>query len=187
MNNGVFTVALDFGDLFMGTNYWLDIAVRTNGTAEFTTLTPRQAITASPYALYANIAGSVPSNSISSLQLAPLAVSTANIQDGAVTDAKMSATSKIPRALENNLVILRGAVNASGTALGGSGYTVALAGENSRTITYTTPFSGPPVVLVSQHGTSGNAIVDLVSSSATGFTTAANGASGFDFVAIGPQ
>ena len=59
VNNGLFTVMLDFGaGRFDGTAYWLAIGVRTNGSsADFTTLTPRQALTPHPYALYAPNAG----------------------------------------------------------------------------------------------------------------------------------
>ena len=30
-SNGLFTVTLDFGGIFTGSNYWLEIAARTNG------------------------------------------------------------------------------------------------------------------------------------------------------------
>ena len=53
VSNGLFAVTLDFGALFNGTNYWLQIAVRTNGGAAFTTLNPRQQLTSAPYAIFA--------------------------------------------------------------------------------------------------------------------------------------
>jgi len=54
VSNGLFTVVLDFGaGIFTGTNYWLEIAVRTTGGGTFTTVQPRQALTPAPYALYA--------------------------------------------------------------------------------------------------------------------------------------
>jgi hypothetical protein len=49
--DGLFTVFVDFGGLsFLGTNYWLEIAARTNGVAGFVTLAPRQPITSVPQA-----------------------------------------------------------------------------------------------------------------------------------------
>ena len=54
VNNGLFTTTLDFGGgVFIGTNYWLDIFVRTNGASSFTELSPRQPITPVPYAIMA--------------------------------------------------------------------------------------------------------------------------------------
>ena len=59
VTNGLFTVPLDFGaDVFNGTSHWLEIGVRTNGSADdFTLLSPRQPLTPAPYALYAPSAG----------------------------------------------------------------------------------------------------------------------------------
>ena len=61
ISNGLFTVTLDFGNQFPGADRWLEIGVRTNGGAAFSTLTPRQAITATPYAVRALGAGSAAS------------------------------------------------------------------------------------------------------------------------------
>jgi hypothetical protein len=58
VGNGLFAVTLDFGaGVFTGTNLWLDISVRTNGGASFAELTPRQPLTPTPYAIFANTAG----------------------------------------------------------------------------------------------------------------------------------
>ncbi|MBI5863042.1 MAG: hypothetical protein HZB38_00745 [Planctomycetes bacterium] len=56
---GLFTVALDFGTSpFAGENRWLEIKVRPGAsTGFFTTLSPRQQVTPTPYALYAWDAG----------------------------------------------------------------------------------------------------------------------------------
>src|ERR1051325_4267508 len=51
VSNGLFTVALDFGNQFPGADRWLEIGVRTNGVVLFTTLAPRQKLTPSPYAI----------------------------------------------------------------------------------------------------------------------------------------
>jgi hypothetical protein len=52
VNGGLFYATLDFGTVFNGSNYWLEIAVRTNGNGNFTVLEPRQFITPVPYAVF---------------------------------------------------------------------------------------------------------------------------------------
>ncbi|RME99911.1 MAG: hypothetical protein D6768_14040 [Chloroflexi bacterium] len=54
VTGGVFTVSLDFGGgAFDGNARWLEIGVRPGGSSGgFTTLSPRQALTAAPYALF---------------------------------------------------------------------------------------------------------------------------------------
>ena len=67
VTNGLFTVQLDFGaNIFNGSARWLDIAVRTNGSVgSFTSLTPRQPFTATPYAIQAaNAAAAVTAASV---------------------------------------------------------------------------------------------------------------------------
>ena len=49
--NGLFTAQLDFGSQFIGEARWLQTQVKCAGDPGFTTLSPRQAITAAPYAL----------------------------------------------------------------------------------------------------------------------------------------
>ncbi len=49
--NGLFTVTLDFGDLFSGNARWLGTSVQCSGDGGFTPLDPRQPLTAAPYAL----------------------------------------------------------------------------------------------------------------------------------------
>jgi hypothetical protein len=69
VNNGLFTTTLDFGNgIFIGTNYWLDISVRTNGNGAFTEQSPRQELTPTPYAVFANTASNV-SGTVSAAQL----------------------------------------------------------------------------------------------------------------------
>jgi hypothetical protein len=66
MTNGLFILTLDFGGgIFNGSNVWLEIAVRTNGGGNFTTLSPRQPITPAPYAIMAgNLNGPLPPASL---------------------------------------------------------------------------------------------------------------------------
>ncbi len=70
VSGGLFTVPLDFGaGAFPGADRWLEIQVRTNLSA-FITLTPRQALTPTPYALFARTAGAVVNNSITAGSIA---------------------------------------------------------------------------------------------------------------------
>ena len=69
VTNGIFATVIDFGSgVFNGSSNWLDIAVRTNGGATFTELTPREPILPTPYAIFANTASNV-SGTISPAQL----------------------------------------------------------------------------------------------------------------------
>ncbi len=71
VSSGIFLARLDFGNpaLFNGEARWLEIAVRTNGLGGYTTLQPRQQLTAAPYAQYALNAGTVSSTGlVSALQ-----------------------------------------------------------------------------------------------------------------------
>lgn len=53
VTNGLFTVGLDFGNVFDGTELYLDISVRPGASVgAYTGLSPRQAITPTPYAVY---------------------------------------------------------------------------------------------------------------------------------------
>ena len=72
VSNGLFTVLIDFGPgALAGANNWLQIGVETNGGTSFTALIPRQQITPTPYAIYAEtadaagISGTVPNASLS--------------------------------------------------------------------------------------------------------------------------
>lgn len=68
VSNGLFTVSLDFGgSVFAGDARWLAVAVRTNGATSFSSLSPRQALTASAYALFAPNAGVAASVPVSAL------------------------------------------------------------------------------------------------------------------------
>jgi len=53
VTGGLFTVPLDFGDVFDGTALWLEVAVQCSGDPGYSMLMPRQALTAAPYAAYA--------------------------------------------------------------------------------------------------------------------------------------
>ena len=58
VTNGLFTVTLDFGaNIFTNANRFLEIAVRTNSVGSFTTLSPRQKLTPTPSAIFAENVG----------------------------------------------------------------------------------------------------------------------------------
>jgi hypothetical protein len=77
VTNGLFTTALDFGSgVFDGSARWLQLGVRANGdTNEYAVLSPRQLITATPYAVRAanytgtqaatNLTGTIPDSRLS--------------------------------------------------------------------------------------------------------------------------
>jgi hypothetical protein len=56
VTNGLFVLPLDFGANFAGADRWLQLDVRT-ALGSFNTLTPRQQLTPSPYAMYSANAG----------------------------------------------------------------------------------------------------------------------------------
>ena len=71
VSNGLFTVVLNFGPgIFTGSNYWLDLAARTNGSGPFIELSPRQELTPTPYAIFAEganaagLSGTIPITSL---------------------------------------------------------------------------------------------------------------------------
>src|ERR1035438_5768003 len=51
VSNGLFTATVDFGANFSGADRWLEIGVRTNGGGSFATLSPRQTLAPTPYAI----------------------------------------------------------------------------------------------------------------------------------------
>jgi len=60
VSNGLFVAVADFGPgAFDGTALWLEIGVATNGNGTFATIAPRQALTPSPYAIFAETSASV--------------------------------------------------------------------------------------------------------------------------------
>jgi hypothetical protein len=67
ISNGLFTVTLDFGaGAFTGADRWLEIGVRPSGGGAFTTLSPRQKLTATPYAMVSgNLSGTLAASQLS--------------------------------------------------------------------------------------------------------------------------
>jgi hypothetical protein len=73
VTNGLFTVLIDFGaGVFTGSSNWLQVGVRTYGsTSAYAALSPRQQLTATPYAIFAEnassagLSGTIPDSSLS--------------------------------------------------------------------------------------------------------------------------
>ena len=66
ITNGLFMVELDFGGNFPGADRWLEIGVRPASGGAFTTLSPRQKLTATPYAITAgNLTGGLSATQLS--------------------------------------------------------------------------------------------------------------------------
>jgi hypothetical protein len=59
VQNGLFTVSLDFGNVWDGSDRYLQIAVRPAGSGSYTTLSPRVKINPTPYAIRAGVASPV--------------------------------------------------------------------------------------------------------------------------------
>ena len=89
VSNGLFVATLDFGaGLFTGPARWLEIGVRTNGSASsFSVLNPRQQITPTPMAIFASTAA----NATAAGSVSANAVTASGIQDGVITAAKLAA------------------------------------------------------------------------------------------------
>ena len=96
--NGLFTVTLDFGaGVFNGSDRWLEVGVRTNGSGSFATLAPRQALSPTPYAQYAPSAGAAAQAS----SVTAGAITTSMLANGAVTSAKIGAAAVKPSNIDD--------------------------------------------------------------------------------------
>src|SRR5262249_41572091 len=80
---------VDFGVVFDGTAYWMEVAVRTNGGGAFVPLNPRQPLTATPSAQFALNAGTS-ANAVTASSVGAGAVTSAGIADDARTSAKIA-------------------------------------------------------------------------------------------------
>jgi len=88
VNAGLFTVELDFGSVFRGEQLWLQIEVRDGAsTGAYTTLVPRQKLTAVPYSLHAKM---VSTNTITSAEIADNTITAADIAANAITSAEIA-------------------------------------------------------------------------------------------------
>jgi hypothetical protein len=134
VNSGLFTVTLDFGANFPGADRWLEITGRTNG-GTFATLTPRQQITSTPYAITAgNLTGPVAASQLTgtidnarlnaAVSLLGLAIDSAEITDGTISNVDISSTaaiaySKLANATAGQVLLANGSGVMTATAISG--------------------------------------------------------------------
>jgi hypothetical protein len=127
VSNGLFAVTLDFGvNIFTGNPRWLEIGVRTNGGGAFTTLTPRQPLTPSPYAIYsgrAGMAGNFSGNlvgDVSGTQGATVVGSVGGYVATAVASGASAANAAGSASLPGTLVKRDGAGNFAAASISGA-------------------------------------------------------------------
>jgi hypothetical protein len=102
VSNGLFAVTLDFGaSAFNGSARWLEIGVRTNGSADpYTVLRPRQPITATPYATFASTAATLPAGTAVVLNGAAITnLNGESLQPGTVSSNALDALTQAQLAL----------------------------------------------------------------------------------------
>jgi len=145
VTNGIFTVQIDFGvcpPCYNGSDRFLEISVKQTSASTFTTLTPRQLVTSTPYArrslssASADSAITVVADAIGTPQLANGAVTAAKIGSGAVGTSQLAdnAVSSIKIALPLNLTSGTSTtplITATNTF--GANFTFGLRGETSST------------------------------------------------------
>ncbi|MBI5775498.1 MAG: hypothetical protein HZA89_17395 [Verrucomicrobia bacterium] len=145
--NGLFAVTLDFGTNFNGASRWLEVAACTNGAGVFITVDPRQAITPTPYAIFAGTAATAATaNSVAAANItgtlagaqiaagsvaAPLNSSGTNVQATANTVYNATNVAQVTFLLPTNANV-GDVVQVNGAGAGG--WTV---GTNQNSLTWT--------------------------------------------------
>lgn len=93
LSGGRFTVILDFGSVaFAGQRRWLEIDVSAAGAGVYTTLAPRQELTAAPNATFAATAGQATNATTLNGQGASFYQNAANLSTGTIPDARLATT-----------------------------------------------------------------------------------------------
>ncbi len=129
---GRFSVSLDFGDVFATQQRFLEIRVRPDSglncaaTGGYTTLSPRQPLTAAPFASRAITAGSADNAASLGGQPAGFYTSASNLSAGTLSDGRLSAnvsllggaqTFTAPKTFSNNTLLMRNNANTFSTTL----------------------------------------------------------------------
>jgi hypothetical protein len=142
VTNGLFTLPLDFGDVpfTAGADRWLDLQVRTT-LGPFTTLTPRQKLTATPYAFHAATANTASSAAVATT--ANVALTANSVSAGNIVGTLSS--SQLPAATVTN--------NQSGVNLTGNlNGTFSGNGANLTNLSFNSFATGPTGVSISAWG-----------------------------------
>jgi hypothetical protein len=191
--DGLFTVPLDFGDAFNGDERYLEFAVKADVNepcggfgVTFTTLAPRQKITATPYALHTRglFVDSAENVGIGTeTPGAPLDVR-GNIRLGGAGELFAPGG-------QENLRIIRGSVSSTGAILEGTGFTVSHRGTGLYLITFNTAFSDAPSVIGScgaaRFFSAGSFTVTSADVATQSGSTGSSADAPFQFIAIGPR
>lgn len=90
VSNGQFVVQLQFAGAFTGTALWLEIDARPSGGGGFTTLGPRQPLSATPNAAYAMVAGTASNASTLGGQPGSFYTNAGNLNAGTLPSARLS-------------------------------------------------------------------------------------------------
>ncbi len=153
VTNGYFVATLDFANVFTGNALWLEIAVRTNGSAPFTTLSPRQALTPAPYALFAPSAGSaatVASNAVTAAGIQNAAITAAKIAPGQVVKSLNGLADNVALAAGPNVSLATNAGTLTISAAGGGatgGWTTTGNSGTDPTVNFLGTTDGQPLIL----------------------------------------
>jgi hypothetical protein len=143
VTNGLFTVTLSdasqFGaGAFAGDDRWLQIEVRCPAAAgSYTTLGPRQKLTAAPYAVYAVSAGSAADVSctgcVSSNAIANGAITTSKIAGGTIQQSNLAFTPGSVMSVTAGAGLTGGTITTSGTIAANFGSAAGTVAEGNHT------------------------------------------------------
>ncbi len=151
VTNGLFATTIDFGaGIFAGSNFWLEIDVKTNASDAYTDLAPLQAITPTPYSIYAESAASAQTAAVAATAttagaVGSNAVTTAAIQSNAVTSGKIASGQVV-----KSLAVGGGALYDNITLAAGNNVSITPSGQ---TLTIAASGSGSGWTLLGNSGT----------------------------------
>ncbi len=149
VNNGLFTVTMDFGpSVWNGAINWLEIGVEANGASPFVTLTPRQQLMPTPYAIFAttsgNLSGLLPASQLSGT------VGNAQLANNSITVNVGAGLSGGGTVALGSMMMLN---NAGVTSLTGGGGVTVSASSGSVTLGSTATSGDVANTIVSRDGT----------------------------------